>query len=61
MENETHTATSTKKIHLTRHSPHYWRVTFDHPPLNIFEPEMLAQVGEIITAIETDEQVKTAM
>ena len=61
MENETHTATSTKKIHLTRHSPHYWRVTFDHPPLNIFEPEMLAQVGEIITAIETDEQVKVVV
>jgi len=46
---------------LTRNSPHYWRVTFDHPPLNIFEPEMLAQVGEIITAIETDKQVKVVV
>jgi enoyl-CoA hydratase/carnithine racemase len=61
MKNETHTATIKKRIHLTRRSPHYWRVTFDHPPLNIFEPEMLAQVGEIITAIETDEQVKVVV
>jgi hypothetical protein len=36
MKNETHTATSTKEIHFMRRSPHYWRLTFDHPPLNIF-------------------------
>jgi enoyl-CoA hydratase/carnithine racemase len=46
------------QIRVTRCSPAYWRVTFDHPPLNIFGPEMLPQVNEIITALETDEQVK---
>src|SRR5690349_7165065 len=56
-----HTATGTKQIYLTRHSPHYWRVTFDHPPLNIFGPETLPQVNEIITALETDEQVKVVV
>ena len=50
-----------KQIHLTRPSPHYWRVTFNHPPLNIFGPEMLPQVNEIITAIETEEQVKVVV
>ncbi len=54
MKNETHTATSTKQIHLTQRSPHYWRVTFDHPPLNIFGPETIPQLNEIITALETD-------
>src|SRR5439155_5073352 len=49
------------QIHLTRRSPEYWRVTFDRPPLNIFGPEMLPQVNEIITAIETDEQVKVVV
>lgn len=24
------------QIRLQKHSPAYWRVTFDHPPLNIF-------------------------
>jgi hypothetical protein len=36
MKNATDTATSTKQIDLTRRSPNYWRVTLDHPPLNIF-------------------------
>ena len=54
-------ATETTEIHLTRRSPTYWRVTFDHPPLNIFGPEMLPQVNEVITALETDEQVKVVV
>src|SRR5437667_3433112 len=46
----------TKRILLTRRSPAYWRVTFNHPPLNIFGPETIPQLDEIITALETDEQ-----
>jgi len=61
VKSQNHTATETSQIRLTKHSPEYWQVTFDHPPLNIFEPDMLAQVGEIITAIETDEKVKVVV
>ena len=42
-----------KQIHLTRHSRNYWRVTIDHPPLNIFGPDTIPQLDEVITAIET--------
>src|SRR6185312_14586692 len=35
--------------------------TFDHPPLNIFGPEMIPQLNEVITALETDEQVKVVV
>ena len=61
MKNETLAATSTKQIHLTRRSPHYWRVTIDHPPLNIFGPDTIPQLDEVITAIETDEDVKVVV
>src|SRR5215467_8806286 len=61
MKNETYTATSTRQVYLTRRSPYYWRVTFDHPPLNIFGPETIPQLNEIITALETDEQVKVVV
>jgi enoyl-CoA hydratase/carnithine racemase len=61
MKNETYTATSTKQIHLTRRSPHYWRVTLDHPPLNIFGPDTIPQLGEIIAAIETDKDLKVVV
>ncbi len=52
---------TTKQIHLTRQTPAYWRVTFDHPPLNIFGPETLPQLNEVITALETDESVKVVV
>ena len=53
--------TMTKQILLTRRSPAYWRVTFNHPPLNIFGPETIPQLNEIITALETDEHVKVVV
>jgi enoyl-CoA hydratase/carnithine racemase len=53
--------TSREQIYLTRRSLHYWRVTIDHPPLNIFGPETIPQLNEIITALETDRQVKVVV
>jgi enoyl-CoA hydratase/carnithine racemase len=61
MKDQNYSATKATQIRLVKRSPDYWRVTIDHPPLNIFGPEMLPQVGEIITAIETDERVKVVV
>src|SRR5213596_4180769 len=52
---------SDKQILLTRRSPAYWRVTINHPPLNIFGPDTIPQLNDAITAIETDEQVKVVV
>src|SRR5881392_1112885 len=51
----------TKQILLTRRAPAYWRVTFNHPPLNIFGPDAIPQLNEIITALETDAHVKVVV
>jgi enoyl-CoA hydratase/carnithine racemase len=61
MKNATATETSTKRIDLTRRSPQYWRVTLNHPPLNVFGPASIPQLNEIVTALETDEQVKVVV
>jgi enoyl-CoA hydratase/carnithine racemase len=61
MKDQNYAASKTSGIRLARRSPEYWRVTFDHPPLNIFGPEMLPQVNEIVTSIETDDQVKVVV
>jgi enoyl-CoA hydratase/carnithine racemase len=50
-----------RQIRLETRSPFYWRVTFDHPPLNIFGPETIPQLNEIITALETDGHVKVVV
>src|SRR5258707_3946512 len=61
MKDQSYAATKTTEIRLAKRWTEFWRVTLDHPPLNIFGPEMLPQVNEIITAIETDEQVKVVV
>jgi len=50
-----------KEIRLEKRSPSYWRVTFDHPPLNIFGPKTIPQLNAVVTALETDEQVKVVV
>jgi enoyl-CoA hydratase/carnithine racemase len=50
-----------QRVRLERRLPSYWRVIFDHPPLNIFGPESISQLNAVITALETDEQVKVVV
>jgi len=59
--NRFETSTTAQQIRLERRLPSYWRVTFDHPPLNIFGPETIPQLNEIIVALETDEHVKVVV
>jgi enoyl-CoA hydratase/carnithine racemase len=51
----------TEDIRLERRLPSYWRVTFDMPPVNIFGPKHLPQLDDIVTAIETDPDVKVVV
>src|SRR5437763_10481258 len=55
------TAATEDQIQLTRRSAHYLRITFDHPPLNIFGPKTIPQLNEVITALETDDNVKVVV
>ena len=40
---------TTKQILLARRSPAYWRVTFHHPPLNVFGPEAIPLAHDDVT------------
>src|SRR6202522_1978968 len=61
MEHRNNMQGNTKQIRLVKRSPMYWRVTFDHPPLNIFGPEAIPQLNEIVTALETDTSLKVVV
>jgi enoyl-CoA hydratase/carnithine racemase len=52
------TPTKTPQVRLNRDSAHYWRVTLDNPPLNVMGPDLVLQFRELVTALETDDQVK---
>src|SRR5712664_3174062 len=52
---------NTGQIRFVRRTSSYWRVTFYNPPLNIFGPETIPELNEIVTALETDEDVKVVV
>jgi len=52
---------TTDQIRLERRLQSYWRVTFDMPPVNIFGPKEMPLLNDIITAIQTDPQVKVVV
>src|SRR5436189_3976376 len=52
---------SQPQVRLNRQSRGCWRVIFDNPPLNLMGPEFVLELREIMTAIETDEQVKVVV
>jgi len=49
------------QIRVKRESPSWWRVIFDNPPLNLMGPAFVLAFRDIMTAIETDPQVKVVM
>jgi len=54
-------AAKAKQIRLSKTSPTCWRVTFDNPPLNLMGPEFVVEFSKIVTAIESDEQVRVVV
>jgi enoyl-CoA hydratase/carnithine racemase len=53
--------TTKQEIKITRVTPEYWRVTFHNPPYNIYGPETMPQLNEVVTALETDPKVKVVV
>jgi enoyl-CoA hydratase/carnithine racemase len=52
------TETKIAQVRLNRASPGYWRIMLDNPPLNLMGSEFVLQLRAIVTALETDEEVK---
>jgi enoyl-CoA hydratase/carnithine racemase len=53
--------TKSPQIRLSKASPTFWRVTFDNPPLNLMGPEFVLKFREIMSAIETDENLRVVV
>ena len=50
-----------QEIRLEHVTPEYWRVILDNQPFNIFGPETIPQLSNVITQIETDPKVKVVV
>ncbi|MEU5312257.1 enoyl-CoA hydratase/isomerase family protein [Streptomyces sp. NPDC021562] len=60
MSNTT-TASTHAPVRAEQQSPGYWKVTFDNPPLNLYEPEVESALQKIVEQLETDPDVKVVV
>lgn len=49
------------QVRLDRHSPAYWRVIMDNPPLNLMGPELVLQFRSIMDQIESDAELRVVV
>jgi enoyl-CoA hydratase/carnithine racemase len=54
-------ASDKNQFKITRVTPAYWRVTIDHPPFNIYGPESMPMLNNVITQIEKDPNLKVVV
>jgi enoyl-CoA hydratase/carnithine racemase len=54
-------ASDKQQFKITKVTPSYWRVAIDHPPFNIYGPESMPMLNNVITQIETDPQLKVVV
>jgi enoyl-CoA hydratase/carnithine racemase len=50
-----------QQLRVDRSTPQRWRVTFDHPPLNLIDPDTIRELDELVTALETDPDVRVVV
>lgn len=49
------------RLNIRQHSPSYWRVTINNPPLNLFDQEMCDELRTLIDNLENNEEVKVVV
>jgi enoyl-CoA hydratase/carnithine racemase len=42
-------------------TPAYWRVTIKNPPINLYDPEMFAELNVLMDALDADKEVKVVV
>jgi enoyl-CoA hydratase/carnithine racemase len=45
------------QIRLEEASARHWRAIFDHPPINLIDPETIHELSTLVTRLETDPEV----
>ena len=48
-------------LHLDRRSTAYWRVTFDHPPINTITATTVTELAELVELIERDPELNVVV
>jgi enoyl-CoA hydratase/carnithine racemase len=54
-------ANESSQFNIDRTHPGRWTITFSNPPINIFLPSTIIELGTLMTAVETDASVKVVV
>lgn len=54
-------ASAYEQLTIDRETPAFWRVTFDHPPINQVDPETLRELDALVSELETAQEVKVVV
>ena len=49
------------RLRIVKHSPAYWQVTIDNPPLNLMDPEMVDELALLTDELEQDKDIKVVV
>ncbi len=49
------------QLRVIAHSPTLWQVTFDNPPVNVIGPDMMRDLKELLTELETNSTVNVVV
>lgn len=58
---QTNEAGHSPQLLITKHSPSYWRVTLDNPPINLMGPELISGLQKLMDVVEQDQQLKVVV
>ena len=53
--------TDHSQFNIDRSCPGLWAITFSNPPINIFVPTTIVELGALMTEIEADTSVKAVV
>src|ERR1700755_1455329 len=56
-----HMSTTKERLNVKVVTSGYWRVTIDNPPINLYDPEMFAELRVLMDRMDADPDVKVVV
>ena len=60
-DNDAASKASPAQFNIDRSSPSRWTITFNNPPINMFVPSTILELGALMTDLEADPSVKVVV
>ena len=51
----------TNQIRLDKRNPTYWTATFDHPPINLIDPDTIVELDALVNKLETEPDLRVVV